>query len=595
MVRGLSFTNYVADRFYNGLYNYVKTYAESVDVSALNLYSRSVPDFDEAEFVDIEIKFVSVSDLPDMAIAFDVVVEAEFCVKEVRSRYDKEDSCFPWFKLKCRGDLSKNLDDFEILSIEAFNKKTAPSKPMDGDLVPIIPNVKLDEFAEDFLKRHYPEALITPTPVDPRTLAERMGLEIHEQEITEDGAVFGQIYFQDTETVKARSILVDPLAYFLRNLGSVNNTIIHECVHWDKHRKAFEFQRLLDNSLSNISCQVSGGIRGSNSESVRWMEQQANSLTPRVMMPRQMFLKRANEILKKRFDNGETFFEALEPAIDDLAAFFGVSRLAAKIRMIDVGYTEAIGAFNYIDGRYVKPYAFDKGTLNRNQTFSIGVVDAALMSLLDPEFAKATAYGKYLYVDAHFVLNSPKYIEQNEYGETVLTDYARQHMNECCLVFNVSIKTDKYSTQYSSECVLNRDEDSPFEFEIKFNNGYQNSTPKKQAEYLASVVQDNMNMYGQLTNSHTDCLEKVRDWRDMTYIAIADKIPMEERQVRRIFKGESNGTIPTLVAICLVLRLPPEISFHIIEKSPLTLSLANTDHQWYHFCYWFSSSPHPFS
>ena len=64
-----------------------------------------------------------------------------------------------------------------------------------------------------------------------------MGLEIYEQEIAEDGTVFGQIYFRDTETVKACRILDDPRAYFLRNLGSVNNTIVHECIHWDKLSK----------------------------------------------------------------------------------------------------------------------------------------------------------------------------------------------------------------------------------------------------------------------------------------------------------------------------------------------------------------------
>jgi len=56
MARTRSFTNYVADRFYNGLYKYVQTYVERIEVSDLNLRSCSVPDFDEAEFVDIEMK-----------------------------------------------------------------------------------------------------------------------------------------------------------------------------------------------------------------------------------------------------------------------------------------------------------------------------------------------------------------------------------------------------------------------------------------------------------------------------------------------------------------------------------------------------------
>ena len=181
------------------------------------------------------------------------------------------------------------------------------------------------------------------------------------------------------------------------------------------------------------------------------------------------------------------------------------------------------------------------------------------------------------------MLNDPKYIEQNADGVTVLTDYARNHMNECCLVFDVSVKSANCEASYSSECVLNRDKNSPFELEIKFHNGYQNSDAAKQSEYLASVVKENMEMYSKLPNCHVSCLEQVKEWRGMTYDAIANAIPMEERQVRRIFNGESNGSIPSLVAICLVLYLPPEISLHIIDKSSLTLSLSNTDHQWYRF------------
>lgn len=173
-----------------------------------------------------------------------------------------------------------------------------------------------------------------------------------------------------------------------------------------------------------------------------------------------------------------------------------------------------------------------------------------LLPFTDPNFAKATAFGKYLFVDAHFVLNSPQYITQDEYGETVLTNYARQHMNECCLVFDVSVKTDKSETSYFSECVLNRDKDSPFEFEINFNNGYQNSTPAKQAEYLASVVKENMAMYGKLSNNHVECLKQAKEWRGMKFADIADEIPMDERQVRRIFSGESNGSIQTQIPHC---------------------------------------------
>ena len=584
MARDRSFTEYIADRFYDGLFRCVQNHVKDADVSELGLRSRSVQDFHEVELTEIEVKSVSVGDLPDMAIAFDVVVDAEFSVKEVARHYDIEDTCHQWFKLKCKGDLDNNLDDFIIEEIEIYDRKSAHAQPMSDSLVPILYKEQLDDVATDFLRRYYPEALSAPIPIVPGILAERMGLKIYVQEITAEGMTFGQMFFYDTETVKARSILVDPQTYFLRTLGSVHNTIIHECVHWDKHRKAFELQRLCDNTISRISCQVTGTIKEGKSEAVKWMEWQANALTPRIMMPRQMFIKKAFDVIKKHMANEtEEFLDILEPVIDELAAYFGVSRLAAKIRMIEVGYSAAIGAFNYIDGRYVQPYAFEEGTLARNQTFSIGVVDAATLHFTDPEFAKTTAFGKYLYVDAHFVLNSDRYVEQDEFGVAFLTQYARLHMNECCLVFDISVKGDSVERSYSTECVLNRDINSPFEFEIKFHHGYENSTPEKQKAYLKSVMEENARMFRQLSNNHSDCLEQVRKWRKMTYTAIADEIPMEERQVRRIFQGESNGSIPSFVAICLVLHLPPEISFHIIEKSPLSFSLVNQDHQWYQF------------
>ena len=45
--------------------------------------------------------------------------------------------------------------------------------------------------------------------------------------------------------IEGKTIVVDPYMYLLRNPGSVNNTIIHECVHWVKHRKVFELENYI--------------------------------------------------------------------------------------------------------------------------------------------------------------------------------------------------------------------------------------------------------------------------------------------------------------------------------------------------------------
>lgn len=58
---------------------------------------------------------------------------------------------------------------------------------------------------------------------------------------------------------------------------------------------------------------------------------------------------------------------------------------------------------------------------------------------------------------------------------------------------------------------------------------------------------------------------------------------MEERQMRRILKGETNTTIETMVVICLSLYLPPEISFYIIEKPNITFKFNDDSHKGYRF------------
>ena len=169
--------------------------------------------------------------------------------------------------------------------------------PMDDSLVPIIPYSELERVAEDFLKKNFPEALRVPprgqSPVwvDPTRLVEALDLTIQSHRIKDDSSVFGQIYFEEADAdiydedaekdvlthIIGKTILVDPLVYLLRNIGSVNTTIIHECVHWDKHRKAFVLERLYNEAASCISCEVVGGAASEISKkSTEFMEKQAN-------------------------------------------------------------------------------------------------------------------------------------------------------------------------------------------------------------------------------------------------------------------------------------------------------------------------------
>ena len=158
MATGRSFAEFVKNKCYNGLYQAAEDYVNS-DWQSLNLYARHVHRIGEVEFIDADIKRVYVRDLPGMRVAFEVGLELEIEVKEGDYHYDNSDTCYPWVRVCCEGDLACGLDDWEITSIAPYNPKNAPLNSLSDALVPFIPFDRLEDEATAFLKEFYPEAL----------------------------------------------------------------------------------------------------------------------------------------------------------------------------------------------------------------------------------------------------------------------------------------------------------------------------------------------------------------------------------------------------------------------------------------------------
>lgn len=588
-----SFKAYVASRFYNELYDAVSGYLEQ-NYSDLDVSSQLVRTIDSAELSDIEVKHVFIDDLPGMEIAFDVLLEAVFEISETDRHNDRHDEKTQWFKVSCTGDLSQDLDDFAISATEEYNYRGKQDNPMSDSLVPIIYKEQLEAVARAFLEEYYKEALYEPMAIDPTLLAERMRLLVQLKHITSDFSTFGQVFFRDCETeyydkssssfqqikVKSGTIFVDPDAYFLRNLGSVNNTIIHECVHWDKHRKAFELERLYNENATQIKCQVVGGIKGNGKDATDWMEWQANALAPRIQMPLSTFKTKAFEFIKRfRAEMGTSeLIDVMEPVINALAIFFCVSRISAKIRMIDAGYEEAVGTFTYIDGHYVKPHGFRKGSIRVNQTFSLSAQDAAVERIFNQELRALTDNGDYLFIDNHYVYNAPLYVQAGENGKLELTDYARSHMDECCLVFDMTV-TSKVADKYHTECYLNR-EPSDITFEIKYHNGYQNAPQERQIAMRKKQQEEALEIRKQMTDDPEQCIELLLKWREMNYTDLGFEIDRDPKTISRTVKGETTPRVETAALICFGLHLPPIVSEKLMAVLQCSLNPLNPNHQW---------------
>lgn len=587
-----SLKEFVWDNCYNELFDATQHYIVS-HRTELDLYNQNGAPIRFASLEDYTIQKVYVSDGADGTIQFDVIIDTE--IKTSSFSDNEAESKSQWFMLSCSCNIENGFSDFIIHHVEIYNKHPRTELPLSDALVPYMSAKDLDDYATKFLQVNYSEALQKCEPVDVSVLVNRMGLTVIPKSITPDLSVFGAVFFKECDTqyhdreqnkmlplhVKKGTILVDPQAFFLRNLGSVNNTIVHECVHWFFHRKVFALESLYNVDVTQIRCRVVGGIQSNQTRNATdWMEWQANALAPRILMPCHQFKRKAQDLIfqyQKKIPS-KPFVDILEPVIREIATFYGVSLTAAKIRMIDVGYYNAIGVLSYIDGQYIKPYAFKKDSISQKQTYSIGICDALIQSLTKPILGKALAEGAIKYIDSHFVLNDPKYVTSSESGLSIMTDYARLHTDECCLCFDLQLSSDdnRYGQKYYTDCSLFRDANS----EITFTANYTNADADM-AERLAKFKarsEDLTKLLKNLPNNFAGAMNAIIDWSDMTTEKIAEASDVNPRTIQRYRHDDNQSpSLETIIQLCIGMRLPPEVSTALIEKSGCRLTTSERD------------------
>ena len=311
--------------------------------------------------------------------------------------------------------------------------------------------------------------------------------------------IFGMTYFDDAdvdvcdvlqknihqEHIEAGTILINPMIFFMRNVRSRNNTIVHECVHWDKHKKCFDLERLYNKEASRIRCQVVGGIKDSSPSDTDWMEWQAKGIAPKILMPAKTVKIKADELLQNHGGVDKADVESYEDVIDQLSEIFDVSRQAAKVRLVELGYSKAEGAYPFIDGRYVPGYAFGREALGKDQTFTISYTDLFKAYCFDRKFRKLLDGGQFLFVDGHLIVNQKKYVTSDQNGHAALTEYALLHMDECCLIFT---KGYSYQSKYQG---------------VRYYTQFMRNTAPKvdQIEYSFELNEHNRSLLEQIENA----------------------------------------------------------------------------------------------
>src|SRR5699024_8940782 len=80
---------------------------------------------------------------------------------------------------------------------------------------------------------------------------------------------------------------------------------------------------------------------------------------------------------------------------------------------------------------------------------------------------------------SHLCLNSPKYIEYDIFGKPSLTRYAKLNIEECCLIFTLSLDfKNSYGKHYYTECVLFKNAEG-LSFRVAFHDDENISVQEK--------------------------------------------------------------------------------------------------------------------
>ena len=403
----------------------------------------------------------------------DAIMVAEIDVFQDVLGERKHDHARQWYRVRGQMDLTGRKTDL-IQQITVYSPKDKRrGRGLDECLIPVIPKSEMEREAERILEKHGMGTFVTDTGrVEGRELARRMGLTVVPVRLSKASRIRGELYLHDTYVrvyqedgmpdyieVKAGTILYDPIA--CRTAERIEETIIHECIHYELHWLFYRLQREYNDCIQFMACMDRRYAEdspedayeqwledesfmpvqnrtGAERSGVAWAEWQARELTPRLMMPEMQTRKKIEELSRRyRLFPGEPAITVYERLIPALARFYGVSWTAARIRMLELGCTEAAGVLNYVDGAYVPAYRTSSGVIEPGTSYVISAAELVELYHSDEQFREAMDSGRYCYAESHVCLNDPRYLTiQDDLSR--LTDRSRAHIEKCCMLFRVA-------------------------------------------------------------------------------------------------------------------------------------------------------------
>lgn len=468
-------------------------------------------------------------------------------------------------------------------SFEIQDLRTLESKPdrsfwkLDRFLVPILREDEIEAGAEGLWEDLLP-GVKDPKERDARMLAEKLGLTVCEMRLHCQNRTRSILFFRDSTVlvqqeklpgeedfpapvsrpVAAGTILLNTAARSeCRDLD-----ILHECIHYEWHLLFYRLQKLMSTSPQEIRYRtVRNSVGRPNSDPLRFMEHQARGGSIALLLPQNLIRGKAWRLFQEASTcpsvNGYMNHPGFrwDRVIRRLADEYRVPRTTLRRRLVQLGHTAARGAVNFVDGRYITPFAFTEEHSARGQA-TLVISRKALADLYhrSAEFRQLMGRGDFVYADGHVCLNDPQFLRPTEDGAR-LTPWANAHADACCLRFEkVWLRENEESVWLFG--TLNSSEDYIREYD-RFLDRRLSLTARER------LVRRNRLM-ASMPGTFSDALVYLMENRDegpVTLEELAALAHVSRRTVSRYRNGEYAAYDPdVVVAMCIGLHLPPWLS-----------------------------------
>ena len=456
------------------------------------------------------------------------------------------------------------------------------NNPLDEFLVPILSKKDFESIAQVILDRFYPYKSNYPCRINTVSIAKAMGLDIKYVRLSKNGKVKSKLILDKRDTTvydkdgNATKMQIDgPTILVDESLEEeeTQNAVIHECVHAYLHNLFYELQSYYRKMVGRKMPEFNDYFYSKTQRScLKWMETQANAIPRFIQMPEE----HTSEEILSYFEKlpGEPEWNDYRELIDLVKWKFGVSRNAAKKRIIELGWSEVRGVYVYNATGYVEDYDVEL-RFPDEYTYTLSFRHISDVFASCKAFAELVRSKKFIYLDGHVVVNSNKYIRREHGIAMGLTEYARHHMAECCLDFKRIYAEFDYSYIYGE---LHKDVLTEITAE---NRSFSEEQRKKIRMAMYEITGENdklsvpsdVNEFGKAVRFH---MERC----DVTSDQLADRSGMGVNTVNKMRSGKK-VKLETVLAFCVALELEESFRIDLMQKAKVEFDMSNTAHRLY--------------